>query len=702
MRKSPLFNGYALALFCCLISLASQSGAQQSPATTTQTPPATRRQTAPSRNPQPPARPSVAAPPSAPRRQPDTLRQDRNANKPPPPYYDYPFGSETLATRSLTVDEAVELALTNASIYQQTQLDERVAAEDVKQARVAFLPQFSAPLIYAGTTPSQVHNPGDPLIFSFVSASAINETTAYLNASGTLDLAGRLQSALKRSRAMLVAARAGTLIARRLLTLATIDAYYGLVLTRQKRRLADETLALAEGFVKVTEDQRKRGENEETDVFRARAAAQNQRDALEQARAGEAAAMNLLQVLTGVDVLTHIGVTRLTENVPTVSDFNSYTEEIIKTRPELAQLDAQKRAALMDARAARRELLPQLSYSLNGGFDAADINHLNKFSGGSAIVTLNVPIFNFGASRSRETQARLRAQSLELQHENTLRQLRQEFYIARAGAFSALERIKELSIGVGAAQRNITTIFARYRFKKATITDVIDAQSNYAITRLAYFQAIADYRTSRIRLEVDPAGMVSARNVPARAFDSILLPKCNLNLSQAPDLGGLRLGMTANQVQALFPSFLEQPINDLGVSSSVLKASDLNGQTAHGFYFEGVDNVVLEFTDGRLSLIRVAYPLTNKWESKDQFLAQIAPKFKINGSWKSFYDWENKTVRDAANLRDLGLECDDFRLSVGIGIEGIGSDQTPHFELEDMRAAQAVQTREEGKQKAKP
>lgn len=38
----------------------------------------------------------------------------------------------------------------------------------------------------------------------------------------------------------------------------------------------------------------------------------------------------------------------------------------------------------------------------------------------------------------------------------------------------------------------------------------------------------------------------------------------------------------------------------------------------------------------------------------------------------------------------------------GIGIEEIGSAQTPHLELQDMRAAQIVHIREEEKQKTKP
>jgi outer membrane protein len=117
-------------------------------------------------------------------------------------------------------------------------------------------------------------------------------------------------------------------------------------------------------------------------------------------------------------------------------------------------------------------------------------------------VTLNVPIFNFGTS-SRITQSRLRAQQLDVQRESLLRQLRQEFYTSRAAALSALVRIRETQAQTDAAQKNVTIILTRYRQRKASITEVVDAQSAYADARLAYYQAIVDYRTSRVRLETN-------------------------------------------------------------------------------------------------------------------------------------------------------------------------------------------------------
>jgi outer membrane protein TolC len=472
-----------LLLFISLFCHPAKLCAQQPTATRPQQPTATRPdQTPPTAAPTPPV----------------TDEGGRRVEKPPTG-----FDQSQGTAQSLTIDEAISLALKETSVYQQSQIEERIAAEDVKQSRAGFFPQFTMPLTYFGTTPSRYSIEGEPPIYSYVSSSAINETIGLVQATGEIDVSGRLRAQLRRNRYLLESARAGTFIARRSLALETVDAYYALTLARQKRRLAEETLSLAEGFLKVVEGRMQRGEDESegADILRARSQVATRRDELEQARAGESVAMDVLRILTGTSFNTTIDVSRISENLPTASDFTSYTEEVLKARPELQQVDAQKRAAEAEAKAARRERLPQLAYTINGGFDAGDFRPLSKYSGGSATVTLSIPIFDFGASRSREAQARLRAQSLDVQRELTMNLLHQEFYAARTNALAALTRIRETEAGAEGAQKNLMLIFARYRAKKATITDVVDAQATYADARLAYFQAIIDYRTARFRLE---------------------------------------------------------------------------------------------------------------------------------------------------------------------------------------------------------
>ena len=166
--------------------------------------------------------------------------------------------------------------------------------------------------------------------------------------------------------------------------------------------------------------------------------------------------------------------------------------------------------------------------------------------------------------------------------------------------------------------------------------------------------------------------------------------------------------MTASQVKEIVPSLTNSPINELGVSNAELKAADIGHLTASSSFFEGVESIALKFTDGRLSYIRVAYPVTDKWVSKDEFLSVMAAKFSVREEWKPFYDWRNKEIRDAEDLRDMAIECEGFRLALGLGLEGIGGYSTPHYDLDDVKAAQVVKEREEQRrrreeqQKVKP
>src|SRR5215216_7023729 len=119
------------------------------------------------------------------------------------------------AQTTLSLDDALRLANAQASTFQTAVVNERIAAEDVRQAQAAFLPKVSTPLSYIYTSPALGLPPGEPRAPSFVSADGIGVTDALVNVSGDFDVAGRLRASLARSRALLAAAHAGTEVAKR-------------------------------------------------------------------------------------------------------------------------------------------------------------------------------------------------------------------------------------------------------------------------------------------------------------------------------------------------------------------------------------------------------------------------------------------------------------------------------------------------------
>src|SRR5215213_3732934 len=156
------------------------------------------------------------------------------------------------APAPLSIDEALRLANAQASAFQTARLNERIAAEDVRQAQTAFLPKVSTPLSYIYTSPALGLPPGEPRGPSFVSADGIGVYDALVNVSGDFDLAGRLRASLARSRALMAAAHAGTDAAKRALAQAVIEAYYGLALASAQRGAAEGNHAAAEEFERTT------------------------------------------------------------------------------------------------------------------------------------------------------------------------------------------------------------------------------------------------------------------------------------------------------------------------------------------------------------------------------------------------------------------------------------------------------------------
>lgn len=417
------------------------------------------------------------------------------------------------STKPITISEAIGLALKQVSAFRAAQINEQIAAEDVRQARAAFYPKVGVAPNFIYTTPSlsrsttagvtngnltaAVERPP-----SFIGANAITEYQGLATVTGEFDTSGRLRATLKRNQALVESARAGGEIARRDLTNAVTDAYFNLALATVRRRGAEMNLRAAETFENNTKLQLEAGEVAPVDLVRARLQTAARRDELEQARANESVGGDALRILIGYEFTQPIATEDLLTQIPQAGEIENFTQTAVNTRPEFAQFEADIRAAEQDVKVARSERRPQVTYSLNGGFvsDSLKPPNLRDHLGASAQIGVTLPIFDSGASRSRETQARLRIQQTQNSRALAERQFAQAFFSARTQAISAAARIKQLGASITDAEQNVSASLARYQAGEASIVEVTDAQNTLITLRLALYQAIFDYQTARARL----------------------------------------------------------------------------------------------------------------------------------------------------------------------------------------------------------
>lgn len=403
----------------------------------------------------------------------------------------------------LTLADAIELGLRQASNYKTARINELMSAEDIRQAKAAFYPKLSAKPNIIYTTPSLASSAG--LVSrppSFLGANGVAEIQGLIVSEGEIDTSGKLTATLRRNEFLLASAKAGSEVARTDLIQAISDSYLSVALAVTKRRGAENNLRSAEDFEDNLKLQLDAGEVAPVDLVRARLQTAARRDELSQTRSDESIAAAALKFLIGYDFVRPVGTVELLSLLPVDGEIDLFTEAAIRARPEYAQFDADMRAAEQDVKAARAERLPQINYAVSTGFISPSFRpeSLKDSIGVQVNFGITIPLFDHGASRSRETQAKLRIQQAENSRILTERGFVQAFFTARTQALQAAERIKQIRSTMVDADTNVSASLARYRTGEASIIEVTDAQNTLVATRQALYQAIFDYQSARAHL----------------------------------------------------------------------------------------------------------------------------------------------------------------------------------------------------------
>jgi len=375
--------------------------------------------------------------------------------------------------------------------YQQAQLDQQLAAEDLEQARAALLPRLRDSFTVSYNT--EARPPRDPSTPAFIAQNAVHEYQNLLGMAGNFDLG--MLDAVRHSSALLDAARAGTEIARRALVRGASEAYYAAALATAKRIAAEDSYRAAAEFEHITDLNYRAGEVPEVDLIRARLQTAARRDDLANAVQAEVVANAALSTLLGYGIARTASIEPLPQTID-VHAIDQYTQEGVARRPEFIQLAAQSRAAKADVSGARAGFLPKITYSLDRGFDTPVLRDWQQYRGTLATANLDVPLFDWGATRSKLKQAQLRARSVELQRELTTRGLYLQFASARQEAITAAQRVDNARSALADAERNVTISIARYRAGEAPISEATDAQTTRAQQRITLQQALFDFQVA--------------------------------------------------------------------------------------------------------------------------------------------------------------------------------------------------------------
>lgn len=211
---------------------------------------------------------------------------------------------------------------------------------------------------------------------------------------------------------------------------------------------------------------------------------------LQRARNGEELCRLSLCRLIGVDFNSPVTAADTVISVLPLSDLS----EDIESRPELAILKRQIELRQQQVKQARAGMLPTLGLMLSYSYfdnmkfkgnmmlpNGQALNMDHNFHSGSpmGLLSLSVPLFHWGAERARvgKAKADIRDASLQLQENRSLMAIQARKAVQNLTDGYML--VKTARKAVAQAEDNLHTQQSRYAAELSTLTDLLDAQSQW-------------------------------------------------------------------------------------------------------------------------------------------------------------------------------------------------------------------------------
>jgi outer membrane protein TolC len=172
--------------------------------------------------------------------------------------------------------------------------------------------------------------------------------------------------------------------------------------------------------------------------------------------------------------------------------------------PELKAAMAALRATQEEVSAARAGHLPSLALDYFYGIDATHFavrtDGLRNL-GYAASATLDIPIFNWGATQSKVRQSLIRKEQAKLELTTAQKQVLANIETFYNEAETAASQLATLEESVGFATESLRLIGLRYTAGESTVLEVVDAQNTLNSARNAYVDGSRRYKIALANLQ---------------------------------------------------------------------------------------------------------------------------------------------------------------------------------------------------------
>ncbi len=403
----------------------------------------------------------------------------------------------------ISLAQALRLAQANSPQFQMAVEQAGSAKDNQTIARAALLPSvnFNNGYLYTqgGTGVPVPRFIANNWVHEYISQGWVHENL----------LGGGLWPGISRAGFAAVVARDQLEVARRGLRLTVTAAYYGVLSAEARARAARQGVAAAARFHQLSQELQQGGEVARADVIKAELQLQTARQAERQARLAAEQARLGLAVLLFPRPTQPFRLANTLAAAPPLPAFGRLQKMAGYHNPQLGAALAALHVAKENVAIARDGYLPSLSFDYWYGIDAEhfavrapnDANPNAPALGSAAEVTLNIPVWNWGATGARLDQAKLARRQAQVQLSYAQRFLIAQLQADYDVAVTARRQLRSFRRAERLAEESLHLTDLRYQAAVATALEVVNAQDSLVTARNNLANGEAQYHTALATLQ---------------------------------------------------------------------------------------------------------------------------------------------------------------------------------------------------------
>ncbi|HVB33147.1 MAG TPA: TolC family protein [Patescibacteria group bacterium] len=407
---------------------------------------------------------------------------------------------------TLTLADALARAQKNSPAFQTAVTAAKVARENRVQARAAMLPSLSDLTQYLNTQGNGISPVG-----RFVTNDGVHVYRQWAVVRQDMPGSFFIDAGPRQAAYLAAVATANQEIAQRGLNVTITQDYYALVVAQRNYAVAEQSLANARHFLKISQALEQGGEVAHADVIRFQLQVSQDGRALGDAELTMSQARLNLAVLLFPKFNENFTVVDDLDTPPALPDFRQAEAMASQRNPDLAAALGNYHAAGVSVAMAKASFYPSLSVEFDYGIEASAFALHSDNTTRPGVVqpnlgyfvtySLSMPVWDWGSRLSQLHQAEDAKALARLNLSFAQRQVVSNLYSYYNDAATAWNQLGSLERSVNLAEQNLQLVSMQYQSGETTVLSVLDAETSLASARTSYATGEARYRNALAALQ---------------------------------------------------------------------------------------------------------------------------------------------------------------------------------------------------------